>query len=288
MIGLRKIAEAEYHADPCDVPSLSQSIAHKLINESPRHAWSAHPKLGNLDRKETAAMDRGSLVHKLVLGEGGEIAVIDSDDWRTKAAREARDMAREARQIPVLARDLADAQAAADEIARQLAERGVALTGDSEVAALWTETATDGTDVQCRGMLDHFAAPIIYDLKTCRSAHPRELERHAIAYGYHIQAEAYRRAVAAIQPALAGRVDFVWLFVQLDPLPVVTVARPSGTMRELGERQWRRAVDVWARCLREDRWPGYAEGVVEIEAPTWALAQDYESTFEDNEQEEVA
>lgn len=284
---LNGVNEDAYHADPCEVPSLSQSIAHKLINESPRHAWAAHPKLGNLDRKATATMDRGSLIHKLVLGEGAEVTIIDAPDWRTKAAKEAREAAREARQIPVLLADFNDAEQAATEVRKQLAALGIALGDRSEVPVQWIEHASDGTEVQCRGMIDNIASPTIYDLKTCRSAHPRAIERHAITYGYHIQAAAYRRAWEAINPELAGRVEFVWIFVQLDPLPVITVARPRGTMRELGERQWRRAVDTWARCLREDRWPGYADGIVEIEAPAWALSQDYEQ-FNDDSEEEAA
>lgn len=285
--GIIEATEEQYHADPCEVPSLSQSIAHKLINESPRHAWAAHPKLGNLDRKATGAMDRGSLIHKLVLGEGADLSIIDAPDWRTKAAKEARDAAREARQIPVLIGDLNDAEQAATEIRRQIADAGIVLGAQSEVAVQWTERATDGTEVQCRGMLDNIASPRIYDLKTCRSAHPKAVERHVINYGYHIQAAAYRRAWEAINPELSGRVEFVWIFAQLDPLPVVTIARPRGTMRELGERQWQRAVDVWARCLSTDTWPGYASGIVEIEAPAWALSQDYEA-FNDSEEGEAA
>ena len=41
--GIFTIPAADYHADPCEVPSLSASIASLLVNRSPFHAWSAIP-----------------------------------------------------------------------------------------------------------------------------------------------------------------------------------------------------------------------------------------------------
>jgi hypothetical protein len=81
----------DYHADPCVSPSLSQSIAHTLVTLSPRHAWLEHPRLGGQKRKATKAMDEGSILHRLLLGEGVDVGVIHEDDYKTKAARELRD-----------------------------------------------------------------------------------------------------------------------------------------------------------------------------------------------------
>lgn len=278
---LLDLPESTYHADDTgEQPSLSSSIAYQLVTKSPRHAWLLHPRLGGLRRPPTKTFDRGHLIHKLVLGKGAELAVIDAADFKTKAAREARDAAYEARQIPVLADDLADAEAAAAEVLTRLAADDIVLSGDSEVTAKWTETASDGTPVQCRGLLDHLRLPTIYDLKTCRSAHPAAIQRSMPAYGYDMQAAAYRSGIAKIHPELAGRVDFVFLFVELEPAITITPCRPSGTMRELGERRWRRAVDLWARCITTGAWPGYTDGIVNIEAPQWALMNDCDAVAE--------
>lgn len=268
-----------YHADPCEAPSLSASIANLLVGRSPRHAWLAHPKLGGVKRETTKALDRGSLIHRLVLGKGADIVAVDAADWRTKAAQQQRDDAREAGKIPALLADVEDATAAAGEIHHQLADYGIALAGDSEVVALWTEHAEDGTPVQCRAMMDHLIAPMIFDLKSCRSGHPHAIQRHLIGYGYDIQAAAYRSALAAIDPQLAGRVGFTFLFTELEPAVTITPARCGGTMRELGERKWRRAVSLWAACLSSGEWPGYVNDVIDIEAPTWALEQDFEAEY---------
>lgn len=273
---LTRMTADDYHNDPCDGPSLSSSIAHQLISRSPRHAFLAHPKLGGVRREPTKALDRGSLIHRLVLDAGADIVPIDAADYRTKAAQQARDEAREAGKIPALIADVEDAAKAAVEIHHQLAAYGITLTDQSEIVALWTEHADDGTPVKCRSMTDNLALPMIYDLKTARSAHPAAIQKHVIGYGYDIQAAAYRSAIEHIKPELAGRVGFTFLFVELEPAVTVTPARCSGTMRELGERKWRRAVNTWAACLRTNEWPGYVADVIEIEAPTWALQQDFD------------
>ena len=114
----------------------------------------------------------------------------------------------------------------------------------------------------------------IYDVKTIRSADPQSCSRHAYEYGYDIQAAAYRSAVSKLHPKLAGAIDFIFLFVEVEPPYAVHPCRPDGTLRELGERRWQRAVDLWSRCITSDTWPGYSQGISTLSAPLWALAQE--------------
>jgi hypothetical protein len=91
-----------------------------------------------------------------------------------------------------------------------------------------------------------------------------------------IQAHAYQRAVAAVEPESEGRTSFLFLFAEIEPPYCVTPIECGGTLRALGENRWQRAVRIWSDCLRTDRWPGYAEEIVTAEAPAWALAQEME------------
>ena len=69
-----------YHADPCERPSLSSTIAKVMCSRSPRHAWLAHPRLGDApegdapegEEKVSKQKLLGSLLHRLVLGKGGD------------------------------------------------------------------------------------------------------------------------------------------------------------------------------------------------------------------------
>ena len=56
--GIYNILAEQYHADPCVTASLSSSIAKILIEQSPMHAWMAHPRLNlKFKRQEDSRFD---------------------------------------------------------------------------------------------------------------------------------------------------------------------------------------------------------------------------------------
>lgn len=257
------------------VPRLSQSIAHTLITQSPLHAWTEHPRLGNQRPKATKAMDSGSLIHKLVLGEGADVEIVYADNYRTKAAQETRDRAVEQHRMPVLEKDWAELQTAVDKIKYNLLKCGIELTGESEVKIEWTEP-NDGKPVLCRGMFDHLLRDRgkIYDVKKTQSAHPRNCARSVVNYGYALQSAAYSSALAQLEPEFEGRVDFQFLFIEVEPPYAVLPCKLDGVLTTLGVQQWERAVRTWEVCLRNNDWPGYARGVETLEGPAWLVAQE--------------
>ncbi len=99
-----------------------------------------------------------------------------------------------------------------------------------------------------------------------------------MTYGYSIQHAAYVEAVEANYPHLAGRVTMAFLFGETERANAyaMNVATLGGTMRELGERQWRRAKALWCRCLATGEFPGYEDGLP-LEATPWQLAAEQEA-----------
>lgn len=271
-----RLSAEQYHADPAP-PSLSASIAHALLAESPAHAFLRHPTLGGVARPGTKATDRGTLLHRLILDEGPEVAVIAADDFKSRVAREARDAALAAGKFPVLAKELERATVASEALKSRFGSLGLSIEGEREITALWTERTYDGEEVQCRGMIDLLAPPRVIDLKSIRSAHPDFVQRQIEDYGYAVQRAAYVSAVEKLLPEHAGRLDFVLVFYETEPPYAVTPVRLSGAFRALGERRWQRAVDMWSRCLRERQWPGYVRGIIDIEPPGWVLAKDFDA-----------
>lgn len=269
--------ESEYFADPCAVPSLSQSIAHKIISESCLHAWHAHPRLGAARRESTKEQDQGSLLHSMLLGQGAEVEIIFADNFRTKAVQMLRDSAIAAGKVPMLLQKYEELEGAHAALRKSLGAYGIELAGQSEVKLEWAEPGTHG-EVLCRGMLDHLIIEphrgIIYDVKKIRSAHPRVCARHMVEYGYDIQHAAYTSALAKLCPQFEGRIDMVLLFMEIEPPYSILPARPDGSMRELGSMKWNRAVHVWERCLLNNHWPSYADSVVSLPAPAWALTEE--------------
>lgn len=272
----------EYHQRP----GLSSTIATTVVSRSALHGWTQHPCFGAQGKPVTREMDRGSIIHTLTLGAGKRIEVLPTtytdakgkvkelNDFRSDAAKELRDAAREAGKVPVLAEDFLAYTVAAGEIRDRLTARGLELTGRSELGIEWEEPSDFGP-VLCRAMLDHawIDAGRILDLKITDDAAPQRVERSAEYLGYAIQAHAYQRALAALRPELAGKTDFLFAFCEPAEPYAVNVCRPDGTFRELGDLRWRRAVNTWGRCLKENRWPGY-DDVNLITASVWALERE--------------
>lgn len=288
MARILDVSEEEYFRDPCSVPSLSQSIANVLLSKSPLHAWTEHPRLGNApaeddeepeQRKETAATQRGKIVHKLLLGKGAKVAIISGfDNWKKKAAQKLRDAAKAAGQVPVLERVYEEYQSAAETIKANLAtEYGVDLDdpdSESEVAIEWTEEGVRGP-VTCRGRMDKVNRKrgLILDVKTIHSAHPDVCGKHAVDFGHDIQECAYNSALSKLHPELAGRIEMLFLNVEVKPPFAIYPGPLDGELRMLGEQRWHRAVFVWEECLRTNRWPAYANRITPIRAPGWAVTR---------------
>lgn len=280
-----EVTEDEYFNDPCPVPSLSQSIANELLSKSPRHAWTRHPRLGkqvnsggpDTEALDTEALAAGKIIHKLLLGCGAEIDVLDFDSYRTNAAKEARDNALQLRRVPMLRHKYEPLVEVAEALRESLAsEHGVVLDGQSEIAFEWDERGERGP-VRCRGRMDHIKIEqaAIFDVKKIRSAHPDMCRKHIEQFGYDIQWAAYTSALAKYRPEYLGRVSMQFLFMELDPPYAITPVTMSGQMREIGQMRWQRAVDLWSRCLSTGRWPAYTEKPISIEPSPWFMQREF-------------
>jgi hypothetical protein len=262
-------AEA-YHA----LDLFSPSVATTLINRSPLHAMAMSGK------PPSKLMDRGSLMHRLILGDGKDFAVLDYDDWRTKDARADRDAARAKGKVPVLKHEHDGAQKAAIAILSRLRSMGVRLDGKSEAAIEWEESTAHGP-VKCKTMVDHLRldAGEMLELKIVDDASPSRSERSAENMGHAIACAARTRALTALRPNLAGRTRYRFLFCEAEPPYAIYAPQPDGVFRELGEQRWLRAVQAWGKCQATGHWPAYEEHN-SITSPPWALAREGFTTDE--------
>lgn len=271
------VPAATYHRDPAPEPSLSSSLAKVLLDQSPRHAWLQHPRLNAempADSDPTRAKEIGTAVHKLVLGRGGEIVVIEATDYKGGAAKATRAAAYEAGECPILKPDFEQAQAIALAVCEQLAQvhdchgfNGAA----SEVVGI----SHDPTGAWLRCMMDKFeerdGGAIIWDLKSGdQSAEPTTLGRRIANMSYEVQAALYERVVSTIRPDLAGRLRFRWVFVENEAPHLITVAELDNAGLEIGRKKVAASLALWNRCRRENDWPGYPAAVVVAEYPPFA------------------
>ena len=271
----------DYYADRLGddgPPSLSASIAKILVSRTPEHARLAHPRLHTPDEadetEETPSQSRGTLIHRLVLGAGGDIAEIDADDFRSKAAQSKRDDALAAGKIPLLRCKVEPLKRTADRIRARLREQGSVLDGERECPIMWSTRASNGNPVRCKALVDHLWADrgAAIDLKTLADASIESCERQASDFDHALQRAGYKDALEHLDPRFVGRVDFAFAFAEISAPNSVTVAEPDGQAADMGEQQWRYAVDLWEQCTRTGVWPGYYyKGRARLRAKLWTL-----------------
>jgi hypothetical protein len=273
---------ATYHADLLgDQPTLSASIAKVIVSASPLHAWTKHPRLNpNFVRDEDPKFDLGNVCHAVIL-EGVDplnvVEVCEFDSWRSGAAKQAAAAARAAGKIPLLGGHYFDVLQMVDAVRVQLADHEATpplfTAGKPEQTITWTE---DG--VQCHARLDwlHDDLSAYDDLKTTsRSANPEAYSRALFGVGGDVQAAMYLRGIKAVTGA---EPEFRWVVAETTPPFAVSVISPSPDVLALGDSKVKYALQVWKRCIEEDRWPGYPTAVCYAEAPAYEDARWLEKT----------
>jgi len=254
------------------LPALSSSLARLLLTDSPRHAWTACPWLNPAYvEEESDAFDLGTAVHAYVLEGESAFALVEAPDWRTKAAREARDDARARGRTPLLTHKWAEVQAMAAILRAQLAGHPdpVAFTdGTPEHVIEWTDGG-----VACKARLDWWRADgrAVDDLKTTSaSAHPAAWSRTLFSSGYDIQAAFYLRGIKKVY-GLEPELRFVVVETERPYAASVIALDPEALA--LADLKVRRAIDLWGECLSKNEWPAYPLRTCYAELPAWELAR---------------
>ncbi len=267
------ITESDYHAQTGEkTPLFSYSVAKTLLHKSAEHAYRQHPLLGNEKTAPTKAMDKGSIIHGLLLGEGQEIVTIEADSFRTNAAKELRDLAYSEDKIPILEKDMQNIEVAVACIKAkiQILAPYFFVDHESELSVRWEMD----NGVKCQSRFDWvniFSGKII-DLKTANDANPQKLDKKILDFGYDVQEAMYLQAANKTWPEMTGRFTWEFIFVEPEPPYMVSVVETDSSMSWLGEHKLQRAADKWKECLESGIFPGYGRQVVS--APGWAVSRE--------------
>jgi len=264
----------QYHGDPLRPwgGSASSSVLRHILwpDGSPaRVKWeAAHPPTSD-------AMDEGTVAHRMVLGKGGDVFVVDAPDWRTKAAQQARDAARARGATPVLRKTFAKARRMAHALLRH-PDTGPLFDGRHGVperSVMWVD---DVTGAYCRAMLDVFphlhrtraGRPFGVDVKkTAAGLDDRSLARTVLTYRLDQQADHYLTGLEALG---LEDPDLLFAFVQSRPPHEVRLVSLQD-WRDRGRRLNRMALDLWDRCRDLGTWPrSWAHGLTHLAVPPWA------------------
>lgn len=212
-------------------------------------------------RVEKKVFDLGTGLHALLLGKGKErLEVLNFPDFRTKAAREARDAAYAAGRTPLLQKDMDAIEAVADAVPEHI--RDWFTGGTAEVALLWDN---DGTLI--RGQIDYLRDDAIVDLKTVRATDTRTLQRQIYDLRYYLQAAIYRTAYGELT---GNWLPYYIVAIDLTAPHLSRAVEITDTYLEIGRADLDRAIGIYIDCTERGEWPAYDPEPAPINPPPWA------------------
>jgi hypothetical protein len=265
----RGVLDADYRADPCPSPSLTQSAVKTLIERSPLHAWTDNPRLNpNYERDDDTKFDLGNIAHRMVLGRGKDIEVVQFADWRKKEAQAAREAAADAGKIAVLEHQFSqarDMQVAARKQLSSHEDSDAFSFGCAEVMIAWQE---DG--VWFRSLIDWLSDDLrtVDDFKTTgMSVAPHLIGLRAEAAGWNVQAAFIERGLDILDPEGAGRRRYRFIAQETDAPFALTVMHMDEHWMTMGRKKVDVGVALWRHAVTNDKWPGYPARSIVPEYP---------------------
>lgn len=261
-----------YHGDPCPTPALSNGIIKPLLQKSPYHAFLQHPRLNpHREEEQKKEFDIGTAAHAMLLEGADRCKVIDAPDWRTNAAKAARDDAYAAGLTPLLGHQyqgVATMTIRARQFLEQTEFAGVLSRGKSEQSFFWQ----DLHGIWCKGRMDFVTheRDLILDYKTTGLT-PAKWERAMTDHGYDTQSVFYRRGMSVLGH---HRCRFVFLVQESCEPYSCWLVEASESLIELASMKVARATRLWAECLRQQRWPSYPTTVQLAQATNWAMQEE--------------
>lgn len=267
----RGVTEADYRADPCPSPSLTQSAVKILLDRAPKHAWTDNPRLNpNFEPDDDPKFDVGNAAHRLILGRGKDFEIVRASDWRTKAAQEAREKAADEGKIGILEHQFgqaADMAAAARAQLDKHQDADAFTAGDAEVMIAWQE---DG--IWFRALVDwlHTDLRTVDDYKsTAMSVADHVLGHRALGGLWHVQAAFIARGLDILDPAGAGRRLYRFIAQETDKPHALNVMHMTEHWMTMGRKRVEAGIARWRPAIEANRWPAYGTRPVLPEYPDY-------------------
>ena len=273
--GIYDMPIEQYHADPCETPSISASGMQKLVNDCPARFWFDNPRLNpKAERTATKAMNIGRAAHDWVLqGDTFEegIAVMPPElDLRSNAGKAFAAQAEGEGKTLIRSHEFEQIKAMKEALLRSEMVRLALSGGRIEPSLFWKDDET-GVWLRCRPDFLPNVMRFIPDYKTSTSCTPADFARSVKDYGYHIQAAHY---LAGIEAVTGEKPDAFFFIVQEKTAPyLVSLITLDEVALWWGQQLSRRAIRTFADCLDRGWWPGYDGNVSTIGLPGYAIKE---------------
>lgn len=261
-----------YHAGE----GVSSSILKRYLEKPPAYVQKDRPVIA------TDAMNTGDLCHatlfephRAVTSFACEPETFDGEpipsDGRKRKKPQKLFLAKWRESLPDVCKvvtrdDKAHAKCIAEAVRRS--PFWMALTGDSCAGGEVAERAVERsyfwidkeTGLLCKGRTDFEASDIIVDLKITKDSRARQFAKQVDDLYYHVSAAMYCEGYEAVhgRPPRA----FIWIAVERD-LGIPEIYRATPAHLALGLQEYRQALDIYAKCRAEGRYPSQTDGMIQ-------------------------
>jgi hypothetical protein len=249
-------------ADYLRLDALSSSWCIDAMTQCPAYA-----QYRALNREDSsAAMGMGTAFHTALMEPDKwveSVCVLEHEDYRSKAAKEARDAAIDAGRVPLKRSEAIEVLAMV---------RAVRFNPDA-AALLKVPAMIEATFIsdQRKARPDFLAedGSFILDVKTCPDANPRAFERHAADQRYFMQAAFHRGVVAKIIGKKPRRHFF--LAVERSAPYLSSVCELDQEAIKQGEILCDMAAEEWLKGRETGFYAGYKQSPISL--PKWLMIQ---------------
>lgn len=263
--GVYQLSSEAYHSDSLTPePALSSGGARTIISACPAIFWEQR----NNPPPPSEAFDIGDAAHEWLL-EGDRwpqrhFLLPDDFDGRTKDGKALKAEAEAQGRRPLKTGVFKTIKAMVEALHRHPFAMQAFTGGQSEQSLYWQD---NDFGIWRRARPDYMNE-LVSDYKTCRCAEPGHLQRAMYDYGYHQQAEWYLDGVKSL--GLLDNPQFLFVFQEKTPPYLVTCVTPDQVAMDWAHVLNRKAREVFAKCLRENKWPGYSDKIEVLGLPDWA------------------
>ncbi|MBB6306270.1 PD-(D/E)XK nuclease-like domain-containing protein [Xanthobacter tagetidis] len=269
--GVYAIDIERYHGDCTDGPGVSSSGLRTIELRSPAHYWAtSYLNPNRVEQDQSDALDFGQAAHTLLLGEAGfrERFVVRPEefpDYRTKAAREWRDLMRDSGKTVLTSDQVGHIKGIAASLARHPLIKAGLLQGEVERSIIYRDPVT-GIWLKIRPDVLPVSDGVVVDLKTAADAAPRAMERAILDRGYDMAGALTGMALKAVLGL--DMTAFVLVCVEKVPPYAVSIIEVDAVWISYARRRVRRAIDTFAKCLETGEWEAFP-GEHKAFVPEW-------------------
>lgn len=265
---------AEYHGN-----TAIGSSGIKELQQSPLHYWAKYLNPARERKEPTPAMKIGTAWHAAVFEPGkfasGYVEIPEGLNRTTKEGKALWADILATGKEPMTKADMDRIKA----MARSANEHPQWLLiqlqkgGAAETSFFWADPETGA---HCKIRPDYYVPPceafpngLLVDGKTGEDMSPEGFAKYAWNWELHIQAAYYSDGFQMLH-GLKEPPEFMWLAQEKDAPYATAMYRAQADFLEYGRRLYRPMLELYAQCMKANRWPGYPSEVLELVLPAWA------------------